>query len=41
MVNDGDHLLLALRKDLVENPQAQAEYKTKFGRDLGCPDHDA
>ena len=38
MVNDGDHLLLALRKDLVENPQARAEYKAKFGKDLGCPD---
>ena len=38
MVNDGDHLLLVLRKDLVENPQASAEYKAKFGKDLGCPD---
>ena len=38
MVNDGDHLLLALRKDLVENPQARAEYKAKFNKDLGCPD---
>src|SRR5262245_13287759 len=38
MVNDGDHLLLALRKDLVDNPQARAEYKAKFGKDLGCPD---
>src|SRR5581483_3144556 len=38
MVNDGDHLLLVLRKDLVENPQARAEYKAKFGKDLGCPD---
>jgi ABC-type glycerol-3-phosphate transport system substrate-binding protein len=38
MVNDGDHLLLALRKDLVENPQARAEYNAKFGKDLGCPD---
>ena len=38
MVNDGDHLIMALRKDLVENPQAQAEYKAKFGKDLGCPD---
>jgi multiple sugar transport system substrate-binding protein len=37
-VNDGDHLLLALRKDLVENPQARSEYKAKFGKDLGCPD---
>jgi multiple sugar transport system substrate-binding protein len=38
MVNDGDHLIMALRKDLLENPQAQAEYKAKFGKDLGCPD---
>jgi multiple sugar transport system substrate-binding protein len=38
MVNDGDHLLLALRKDLVENPQARAEYRAKFNKDLGCPD---
>ena len=38
MVNDGDHLLLVLRKDLVENPQARAEYKAKYGKDLGCPD---
>ena len=38
MVNDGDHLLLVLRKDLVENPQARAEYKAKFNKDLGCPD---
>ena len=38
MVNDGDHLILALRKDLVENPQARAEYKAKFDKDLGCPD---
>ena len=38
MVNDGDHLILALRKDLVENPQAMAEYKAKFNKDLGCPD---
>jgi multiple sugar transport system substrate-binding protein len=29
---------LALRKDLVENPQAMAEYKAKFNQDLGCPD---
>lgn len=38
MVNDGDHLLLALRKDLVENPQAKAEYRARFNKDLGCPD---
>src|SRR5215204_104615 len=38
MVNDGDHLIMAVRKDLVENPQAKAEYKAKFNKDLGCPD---
>ncbi|MBM3526871.1 MAG: extracellular solute-binding protein [Alphaproteobacteria bacterium] len=38
MVNDGDHLILALRKDLVENPQVRADYKAKFNKDLGCPD---
>jgi len=38
MVNDGDHLLLALRKDLVENPQARTEYRAKFNKELGCPD---
>ncbi len=38
MVNDGDHLLLALRKDLVDNPQARAGYKASFGNDLGCPE---
>lgn len=38
LVNDGDHLLLALRKDLLENGQAKAEYKQKFNQDLACPD---
>jgi len=38
MVNDGDHLLLVVRKDLVENPEARAEYKAKTGKDLGCPE---
>jgi multiple sugar transport system substrate-binding protein len=38
MVNDGDHLIMALRQDLAENPQAKAEYKAKFNKDLGCPD---
>ena len=38
LVNDGDHLLLALRKDLVENPQVRAEYKARFNKELGCPD---
>jgi ABC-type glycerol-3-phosphate transport system substrate-binding protein len=38
MVNDGDHLIMVVRKDLMENPQARAEYKAKHGKDLGCPD---
>ena len=38
LVNDGDHLILVLRKDLVENPQARAEYRQKFSKDLACPD---
>src|SRR6476646_8836993 len=33
MVNDGDHLLMVLRKDLVENKEANAEYKAKHGKD--------
>ena len=37
LVNDGDHLLMVLRKDLVENKEANAEYKAKHGKDLGCP----
>jgi len=37
MVLDGDHLMLVLRKDIVENPQAKAEYRAKFGKDPGCP----
>jgi len=36
-VLDGDHLILALRRDLIENPQAKAEYKAKFNKDPGCP----
>jgi ABC-type glycerol-3-phosphate transport system substrate-binding protein len=38
MINDGDHLLFVLRKDLMENPQARAEYKAKTGKELGCPE---
>jgi multiple sugar transport system substrate-binding protein len=36
-VLDGDHIMLVLRKDIVENPQAQAEFKAATGKDLGCP----
>ena len=36
-VLDGDHIMLVLRKDIVENPQARAEFKAATGKDLGCP----
>jgi multiple sugar transport system substrate-binding protein len=36
-VLDGDHIMLVLRKDIVENPKAQAEFKAATGKDLGCP----
>jgi ABC-type glycerol-3-phosphate transport system substrate-binding protein len=35
MVLDGDHIMLVLRKDIVENPQARAEFKAATGKDLG------
>ena len=35
---DGDHLILVLRKDLVDNPQVQAEYRAKFNKPLACPE---
>ncbi len=38
MVLDGDHIMLVLRKDIVENPKAREEYKAKFGKEPGCPD---
>jgi multiple sugar transport system substrate-binding protein len=38
MVLDGDHLILALRKDIVENPQVVKEYQAKFGKKPGCPE---
>jgi multiple sugar transport system substrate-binding protein len=37
LINDGDHIILVIRKDLVQNPQAKAEYRAKFGKDPGCP----
>ena len=41
MVLDGDHIILVIRKDLVENPMVQEEYRAKFGKDPGCPEtHD-
>ena len=36
-VLDGDHIMLVLRKDIVENPLARAEFKAATGKDLGCP----
>jgi ABC-type glycerol-3-phosphate transport system substrate-binding protein len=36
-VLDGDHLILVVRKDLVEHPQVKAEYRAKFKKDPGCP----
>ena len=36
-VLDGDHIMLVLRKDIVENPMARAEFKAATGKDLGCP----
>ena len=38
MVLDGDHIMLVLRKDIVENPKARAAFKSKTGKDLGCPE---
>ena len=37
MVLDGDQLVLAIRKDIVENPQVIKEYQAKFGKKPGCP----
>ncbi len=38
VILDGDHLILVLRKDLVDNPEVQKEYRAKFGKALGCPE---
>jgi multiple sugar transport system substrate-binding protein len=35
---DGDQTVLALRKDLVELPEARKAFKAKFGWEPGCPD---
>ncbi len=37
LFDDGDHLLWYYRKDLFEDPQIQAEFKGKYGHDLGTP----
>ncbi len=36
-VLDGDHIMLVLRKDIVENEQARKAFKEATGKDLGCP----
>ena len=36
-VLDGDHIMLVLRKDIVENEQARAEFLEATGKELGCP----
>jgi multiple sugar transport system substrate-binding protein len=35
---DGDHIMLVLRKDIVENPEARAEFQAATGKELGCPE---
>jgi multiple sugar transport system substrate-binding protein len=35
---DGDHLMLVLRKDLLELPGVKEEFQTKYGWEPGCPD---
>lgn len=37
-VLDGDHIMLVLRKDIVENPEARAEFQAATGKELGCPE---
>lgn len=35
---DGDHLILMLRKDILELPGVKEEFQAKFGREPGCPE---
>ena len=35
---DGDQTILALRKDILELPEAAKAFKAKFGWEPGCPD---
>lgn len=37
-VLDGDHIMLVLRKDLVEDEQVRAEFLAATGKELGCPE---
>ncbi len=38
MLLDGDHLILVLRKDILELPGAKDAFKAKYGWEPGCPD---
>ncbi|HYY16506.1 MAG TPA: extracellular solute-binding protein, partial [Gammaproteobacteria bacterium] len=35
---DGDHLILVLRKDILELPGAKEAFKAKYGWEAGCPE---
>jgi multiple sugar transport system substrate-binding protein len=35
---DGDHLILVLRRDILDLPEVQAEFKARYGRAPGCPE---
>lgn len=35
---DGNHLMLVLRKDLLELPEVQAAFQAQYGREPGCPE---
>ncbi len=35
---DGDHLMLVLRKDLLELPGAREEFQARYGWEPGCPE---
>ncbi|MFO1350021.1 MAG: extracellular solute-binding protein [Gammaproteobacteria bacterium] len=35
---DGDHLILELRKDILDLPGAKEEFKAQYGWEAGCPD---
>jgi multiple sugar transport system substrate-binding protein len=37
-VLDGDHIMLVLRKDIVENEAARAEFLAATGKELACPE---
>jgi hypothetical protein len=35
---DGDHLILVLRKDILDLPGAKDAFKAKYGSEAGCPE---